>query len=82
MNLLQNAFDAVVGTPGQHPEVWVSITNVHGLARLTVSDNSPGIPPEHLLRIFDPSSPPSLWAKAPAWARRSAMGWWSNTAAA
>ena len=54
MNLLQNAFDAVVGTPGHQPEVWVSIACADGLARLTVRDNGPGIPSEHLLRIFDP----------------------------
>ncbi len=54
MNLVQNAFDAVVGAPGHDPEVWVTLARADGLARLTVRDNGPGIPPEHLLRIFDP----------------------------
>ena len=54
MNLLQNAFDAVVSAGCPQPGVWVSIACADGLARLTVRDNGPGIPPEHLLRIFDP----------------------------
>jgi len=54
MNLLQNAFDAVVGAATPQPGVWVSMACADGLARLTVRDNGPGIPPEHLLRIFDP----------------------------
>ena len=54
MNLVQNAFDAVVSASCPQPGVWVSIDCADGLARLTVRDNGPGIPPEHLLRIFDP----------------------------
>ena len=56
MNLVQNAFDAVVAARIPQPGVWVSVDSdkVNRLARVTVCDNGPGILPEHLLRIFDP----------------------------
>lgn len=54
MNLVQNAFDAVVAARIPQPGVWVSVDSdkVNALARVTVCDNGPGILPEHLLRIF------------------------------
>lgn len=52
MNLLQNAFDALVKV--SHPVVWVTLATDGEVARVTVRDNGPGLPPEHLLRVFDP----------------------------
>jgi signal transduction histidine kinase len=52
-NLLVNAFDAV---PEETGRIVVStrIGPLGRTVRLSVSDNGPGIPPEHLGQIFDP----------------------------
>ena len=53
MNLIQNACDALAGTPD--PRIDVSAVPGAGeVVVLTVADNGPGIPPEHLARLFDP----------------------------
>jgi two-component system C4-dicarboxylate transport sensor histidine kinase DctB len=52
VNLLQNALDAVTGTPGALVRMSVEITKTH--ARVTVSDNGPGIPPELGENVFQP----------------------------
>ena len=44
MNLVQNALDAVDG--GAAPEVRIDLAVQGGRARMTVSDNGPGIPDE------------------------------------
>lgn len=51
MNLLQNGFDAV----GQRdePRIVVSLERADGVARVTLRDNGPGIPPEHRDRVFE-----------------------------
>ncbi|PJE28178.1 Sensor protein ZraS [Pseudooceanicola marinus] len=52
MNLVQNAMDALRGA--EAPEVVIDISRHDGCARLTVTDNGPGIAPEHHAAIFDP----------------------------
>ncbi|WP_172330622.1 ATP-binding protein [Mangrovicoccus sp. HB161399] len=52
MNLVQNAMDAVAGTP--EPRLEMDLANDGGRAVLTVRDNGPGIAPEHRSTIFDP----------------------------
>jgi len=63
VNLMQNAFDAVLagGGDGQsapagvrRPTVRVSTSRRDGLAEVRVEDNGPGIPPALRSRIFEP----------------------------
>ena len=53
LNLLQNAFDAVVGLKGQR---WVrlEVQPVRGYAVISVSDSGPGIPSEIRSRMMEP----------------------------
>jgi len=52
LNLLCNAFDAVV----EHPEKWVNImvTSSDDHIQFSISDSGPGIPLEHREKIFQP----------------------------
>ncbi|APX23011.1 MAG: PAS domain-containing sensor histidine kinase [Rhodobacteraceae bacterium] len=52
MNLVQNAIDAVDGVPD--PAVRIDLDRAAGMARLTVSDNGPGIPEAQRAAVFDP----------------------------
>jgi signal transduction histidine kinase len=51
-NLLDNAADALAGTPGARLSVVVE--NGAAAARLRVADNGPGVPPDVLPRLFEP----------------------------
>jgi signal transduction histidine kinase len=51
-NLVDNAADALAGAPGARLSVVVE--NGHAAARLRVSDNGPGVPPDVLPRLFEP----------------------------
>ncbi len=52
-NLLHNAVQALAQTPST-PQVRISVAPHGERVRLVVSDNGPGIAPEHRSRIFDP----------------------------
>lgn len=52
MNLVQNAIDAVDGQKA--PQVTIALARHEGMARLTVSDNGPGIPEAQRAAVFDP----------------------------
>lgn len=52
VNLLNNAYDAVVGTPS--PWVRLSATTRDGWAVFAVTDSGPGVSPEVESRIFQP----------------------------
>ncbi len=53
MNLVQNACDAMAATPSPKLEVR-AVLGAGEVIVLTVADNGPGIPPEHLPHLFDP----------------------------
>lgn len=52
VNLVQNAVDAVAQTP--RPRLEISARTANGRAEVTLRDNGPGIPPEHLSQVFNP----------------------------
>ena len=53
LNLLQNAFDAVIECPGAK---WIrlEVTSLENSAVFAVMDSGPGVPPELKARIMDP----------------------------
>jgi len=53
MNLLVNAFDAVMGVDGPR-EVTLRATSTDGLVALSIHDTGPGISPGDLDRVFEP----------------------------
>jgi two-component system sensor histidine kinase HupT/HoxJ len=52
INLVQNAVDATAHHPA--PRVIVRLTEADGWAKVTVSDNGPGLSPEVQQRLFEP----------------------------
>mgnify|MGYP002632711874 FL=1 len=52
LNVLTNALDAVEGRPDAAVTISVAVDGDAGLARITISDNGAGIPPEQLADIF------------------------------
>lgn len=52
-NLLRNAAEAVAST-NRAGRVRVHTSHRHGVIRLTVEDDGPGIPVEHVSRVFEP----------------------------
>lgn len=50
-NLLENAVEALHGTPS--PEILLGLWQEGEWLRLSVEDNGPGLPEEHLARIFE-----------------------------
>jgi len=53
-NLILNAKDALVEDSTKDPCISIHLAQVHGLVRITVADNGPGIDPKHLDEIFEP----------------------------
>ena len=55
LNLMRNAFEAMIDMPPGDREVELStVRNVNGDVEVRISDNGPGVSPEHLDRLFDP----------------------------
>ncbi len=54
MNLLKNAYDAIVETGRSEGMITVSIRRGDGSVIMEISDTGIGIPEEHLNRIFEP----------------------------
>lgn len=52
-NLIENAFDALIGVERELKEIHISIDDDDGLLALMVSDNGIGIPEDHLATIFE-----------------------------
>jgi signal transduction histidine kinase len=67
--LVKNAIDALSGRGGA---VMVLVEQGPGVARLSVRDDGPGIPPGHRTRVFDPgvSTKPGGWGLGLPLARR------------
>jgi signal transduction histidine kinase len=54
LNLLLNASQAMQPRPRGENQIAVRVTNDGSAARVTITDNGPGISQENLSRIFDP----------------------------
>lgn len=56
LNLLQNSLDALKTKPfpDETPTIWIEGRVEHGVSRLVIRDNGPGIEPKVLDKIFDP----------------------------
>jgi two-component system nitrogen regulation sensor histidine kinase NtrY len=56
INLVDNAIDALNSSDTPEPLVRLStaLDSTHGIARLTVADNGPGIPPQDRDKLFMP----------------------------
>jgi signal transduction histidine kinase len=54
LNLLMNAVDAVTESPPDRRRVRVATSHGAGEVRLSVVDTGPGIPADHLVKIFEP----------------------------
>ena len=52
LNVVTNALDAVEGRPDAAVTIAVAVDQAAGLARITVTDNGAGMPPERLADIF------------------------------
>jgi signal transduction histidine kinase len=57
MNLFSNAADALRGSKSPMPRIVIRtrLKPAAGLVELTVEDNGPGLPPEAMRRLFEPS---------------------------
>jgi two-component system NtrC family sensor kinase len=57
MNLFSNAADALRGAKSPMPRIVIRtrLKPAAGLVELTVEDNGPGLPPEAMRRLFEPS---------------------------
>ncbi|MCH7321096.1 sensor histidine kinase [Solibacillus sp. MA9] len=52
-NLIENAFDALVGVEREYKEILISIDDNDGMLAIMVSDNGVGIPQEHQEHILE-----------------------------
>jgi two-component system OmpR family sensor kinase len=79
-NLVRNA---IVHTPSGSP-IEISLSSNNGTAHLTVADHGPGLHPEQMDRIFEPSFARTRAGAATAvalvWVCRSSTPWWRHTA--
>lgn len=53
INLLRNAYDAVSENSASQRQVEIRVTSSPDWMKISVTDNGPGLPPEHLDRVFD-----------------------------
>jgi PAS domain S-box-containing protein len=53
VNLLRNAFEAMVGNPPDQQEVTIALTTTDEQIEISVADSGEGISPENIDRVFD-----------------------------